>query len=194
MKKAELIAAVLAIISLGLNLLLIPGGGMMTVLTLSILAIIYMYLSFALFNNIRLSKIFDKNSYKDISILKIIGAVGTGLALSITLIGILFKFQSWPGASINMGVGLVGLLIVTVISLLKYFQNKSDYYTRIFKRVTIFGGIGLILMATPQHSWIAFKYRNFPAFVDAHKKASANPGNKKLWEKVEIERRKMHNK
>ena len=193
MKKGEIIIATLSLIALGLNLLLIPGGGVLTVLTLSTLSMLYMNLSFALFNGIRLRNIFKKDSYKGISTMRIIGAVGTGLALSMTIIGLLFKFQSWPGASLNLGAGLVGLLIATVIGTIKYFRNKSDFYTKIFKRIAVFGGLGLILMLTPKTTWVEIKYRNQPTYVDALKKAMAAPDNKELWDKVEVERQKMNN-
>lgn len=193
MKKTEIIIGTLSIIALGLNLLLIPGGGVLTVLTLSTLSTIYFYFSFALFNDIRFREIFKKDSYENISRWRIIGAIGTGFALSATTAGLMFKFQSWPGADFNLGAGLVGLLIVTIIGLIKYSRNKSNYYTRIFKRAAIFGGLGLILMLTPKTSWIELKYRNHPEYIDALKKAMADPDNKELWDNVETERQKMNN-
>jgi hypothetical protein len=193
MRKSEIIIGSLSILALGLNLLLIPSGGILTVLTLSILSIIYVFLGFALFNDIRLRNIFKKESYTSVSGLRILGAVGAGWALSATINGLMFKFQSWPGADSNLGVGLVGLLIVTIIGTIKYSKNKSEYYTRIFMRIAIFGGLGLILMLTPKTSWIELKYRNHPAYVDALKKAMADPDNIKLWDKVEAERQKMNN-
>ncbi len=112
--------------------------------------------------------------------MRILGAVGARLALSMTTIGLMFKFQSWPGADFNLGAGLVGLLIVTIIGVIKYSKNKSKYYIRIFLRAAIFGGLGLILMLTPKTSWVELKYRNHPEYVDALKKAMADPDNKEL--------------
>jgi hypothetical protein len=195
MKKGEIIIATLYIIALVLNLLLIPGGVVLTVLTLSTLStlsVLYMYLSFALFNGIRLRKIFKKDSYKGISAMRIVGAVGTGLALSMTTIGLLFKIQSWPGASFILGTGLVGLLIVTIIGTIKYLKNKSEFYTRIFKRIAVFGALGLILMLIPKTTWVEIKYRNHSAYVDALEKALADPDNKELWNRVEEERQNMN--
>ena len=79
MKKAEIIIVTLSIIALAMNLLLVPGGGVLTVLALSTFSIIYFYLGFALFNDIRLRKIFKKDSYKEISSSRILGAVGLEL-------------------------------------------------------------------------------------------------------------------
>jgi hypothetical protein len=190
-KKAEIIIAAVSIIAMGLKLLLVPGSGILTVLSLSILSVYYMYLSFAIFNRIRPKNFYKKDSYLGISKMRIIGAIGTGLALSITTIGILFKFQSWPGGSFNLGVGLLGLFIVTIIGLIRFNRNKSDYYKGIFKRVAIVGILGLILMLIPQTTWIEIKYRNHPTYIEALKRAMADPENKDLWQNVEIERQKM---
>lgn len=193
MKKTEKIISIIAFIALGLKLIFIPGSGLLTVLSFSTLSLIYFYFGFALFNNIQLKKIFKKDSYIHISSLRILGAVGAGLSLSMIAIGIMFKFQSWPGASFNLGAGLLMLSIVIIVGLIKYSKTKDEYYINIFKRGAVFGGIGLILMLIPQTTWITIKYRNEPAFVDAYKKASADPDNKELWEKVEEEREKIYN-
>ena len=192
MKKVEIILGTIAIIALLLNLLNIKGGGVLIVLSLSTISILYMYLSFALFNDIRLRNIFKKESYKGISRMRIVGAVLTGLALSITIIGLLFKFQSWPNASINLGFGLFGLLIGLVVGLIKYKRTKSDYYTRIFKRIAIYGGLGLILMILPRETWLEIRNRNHPEYIEAVKKAWADPENQELWDKVDEERQKMN--
>lgn len=191
MKKAEIIIATLSIIALVLNILLIPGAGVLTVLTLGTLSVIYVFLGFALFNDISISRFFTKNNHEEINTLKFLGAVGAGLAISLTVNGIMFKFQSWPMADFNLRAGLAGLLIVTIIGIIKYSKNKSEYYIRIFKRVAIWGGIGLILMLTPKKSYVEFKYRNHPAYVNAFKKAMDNPENKEFRDKVEIEKQKM---
>jgi len=192
MKKVEIILGTIAIIALLLNLLNIKGGGVLIVLSLSTISILYMYLSFALFNDIRLRNIFKKESYKGISRMRIVGAVLTGLALSITIIGLLFKFQSWPNASFNLGFGLFGLLIGLVVGLIKYKRTKSDYYTRIFKRIAIYGGLGLILMILPRETWLEIRNRNHPEYIEAVKKAWADPENQELWDKVDEERQKMN--
>lgn len=194
MKKAELTLGILSLIAVGMNLLLVPGGSVWTVLTLSTFSMMYFYFGFALFNGIRLRGISKKDSYKGISTWRILGAAGAGVAISWMIIGLMFKFQSWRGAHFNLGFGLAALSLVTAIGLVKYAKSKSPYYTRIFKRVAIFGGLGLILLIVPKTSWVEFKYRNHPAYVDALKKAMADPDNEALWEDVKAERQKMNGK
>ena len=192
MKKAEIILGAIALIALALNLLLVSGGGVLTVLSLSTLSVLYMYLSFALFNGIRLRHIFKKDSYKGISTMRIVGAILTGLALSMTIIGLLFKFQSWPGATVNLAIGLLGLAIALIVVTIKYSKTKSDYYTKIFKRIAVFGGLGLILIILPKETWLELKYRDHPDYVEAVKKAMSDPDNQELWDKVDEERQRMN--
>lgn len=192
MKKGELILIAIALVALLLNILLIPGGGVLTVLSLSSLSMIYFYFGFALFNDIPLRKVFKKESYKEVSSARTVGAVGAGMALSMTIIGIMFKFQAWPGSELNLLVGLLGLVVVLIVGLIKCSKNKSEYYTRIFKRAAIFGGLGLILILTPRTSWIDFRYRNYPDYATALKNSIADPNNDELHNKVEEEWQKMY--
>ena len=136
MKKAEIIIASLTVISLVLKLVLdyFPGINFLTVLLLSFLSMLYFHLGFAIFNTIRLRKVFNKESYKNISALKIFGSIAAGLSLSITIIGILFKVMHWPGASVNLIFGFSGILMVSVLSIVKYLKTKSPYYTKILSR------------------------------------------------------------
>jgi hypothetical protein len=192
MKKAEIIIAILCIVAIVMNLLLVPGATIITVLSLSMFSCFYMYFSFALFNGIRLRNITKKESYKDISKPRIIGAVGAGLALALTIIGIMCILQSYPGASFNLGEGLVALSIVSVVGLARYIKTRSSYYIGISKRIVIIGMLGLTLFYLPRTTIIDFKYRNHPGFRDAVKNVIANPGNEELQRKLEEERVKMH--
>ncbi len=124
--------------------------------------------------------------------MRIVGAILTGLALSMTTAGLLFKFQSWPGAIMNLAIGLLGLAIALIIGTIKYSKTKSNYYTRIFKRIAVYGGLGLILLILPKRTWLELKYRNQPDYVDAVKKAMADPDNQELWDKVNEEHEKMN--
>lgn len=192
MKKTELILIGLVVLALLLKFLHLPGSEILTILSLSSISVYYMYLGFALFNNLKFRKIFKKGSYKGISTNRIIGGIVTGLALSISAIGILLKFQSWPGASMQLGFGLFGLGIVTVISLIKIKKSTDNYYQNILRRVVFFGTICIILSAIPKRTWLNWNYPNYPEYVNAVLDAQANPENQELWEKVEEEREKMN--
>ena len=76
---------------IGLNIL--REGLLPLILSLLVLSTLYCYFGFALFNNIRLKEIFKKDRHTEISVLRIIGAVFSGMILSTYVIGILFKLQ-----------------------------------------------------------------------------------------------------
>jgi hypothetical protein len=191
MKPTELTLAILSAAAIVLDMFLVPGAGIAMILLLSLLSVFYFCSGFLLFNSIRLREVTKKDRFKGISAGRILGAVGTGVALSYAIIGILFELRIWPGAGITQINGLVLLAVVTIVGLFKYARNKSPYYTRIFKRVAIIGGLVLILLVTPSTTWLAFKYRNHPAYLEALTQALADPGNEELWMKVDEEREKM---
>lgn len=192
MKKTEIVLLILTLIALGMNFFIIPFGGVLSIFFIGMLSMIYFAFGFAVFNNIRLRNVFKSENYSGIGSLRMIGAIGTGFSLSIVTIGILFKFQLWPGANANLAVGLLGLAMIGIIGLIKYFFKKSDYIRKILVRTLLFGGIGLFLFLTPMDRWVDIKYRNHPEYAEALKNSMADPNNPLLREKEREEYMKMH--
>ena len=174
MKRAEIIFLILALVAIALNLFLIPGATLLTILAFSALAMIY-YFGFLLFNDIKLRKIFKKESYQGLSGVRALLAGLAGIALSITTMGLLFKIQMYPGANIMLYVGLAGLVIVAIIGAVTYTKSASKFYTKIFSRIALFGGVALLSIFGPSNLWIEFKYRDHPAYLDALKQSLADP-------------------
>lgn len=192
MKKAEIIIGAIAISALVLNLLMVPFSGLLTVVSFSLLSIIYLYFSFALFNSIRPRNIFKKSVYAKIPTNRIFGAVLMGCALSLTTIGILFKFQDWPYGHLSLIIGLLALAIVLIVVAINYSKTKSDYYTKIYSRIAVWGGLAIILLLIPGETFLELRYRSHPEYIDAVKKSMADPENEQLQNKVDEEHRKMN--
>ncbi len=191
MKKFELIVGLIAIIGIALKLMNLPGSGILTVLALLTLSMFYFIFSFALFNDIRLRDIFKKAAYKDTNAKRIIGAIGLGFALSAIIIGGLFKLQFWPGATVQLMTGLVSTGLLLLIALIIYFRRKADYYVRIFKRIAIYGGLGLILYLTPTATIVDIYYRDNPEYAELYKKVLDDPENIELRKQLEQMRKEM---
>ena len=191
MKKAEITLLVLAFIGILFTFLHYPGSGVITILSFSSLSVMYMYFGFALFNNIRLRSIFKKASYTGISRRRIIGGIGAGAALSLSAIGMMFKFQSFPGTLIQLGIGLLALIIVAIISLVKNRKSTDAYYPNILKRVISFAIVCTFLIVVPHKMWLTMKYPGYPEFVNAILEAEEDPDNQALWDKVAEEEDKM---
>jgi len=192
MKLTEKILALITICSIAGSIFLIPGTGVLLMLSSLCLLILYFYFSFALFNNIRLRKIFKSESYQDVSRQRITGAIGAGLAISAGLCGILFKLQSWPGASFNLYAGIITLFIVSLVALVKYRRNKSQFYEKILVRTTVVFIVVFTLVMLPKDALLDFKYRNHPGYLNAVKEARLNPLNEELLNRLIEEREKMY--
>lgn len=191
MRITELVLAALFFIALLMYLFLIPGYAILLILSMASLSCMYFYFGFALFNGIRLRKIFKKESYLGVSTWRIVGAVCTGIALSLLLMGILFKLLRWPGAAINL-LAAFCLVPIVIISIVRYFKNHSVFYLRIFKRLAVFVSLGLFLFFTPQSAIVDFRYRNYPAYKEALKNSMAHPDDEALRAKADVERDKMY--
>lgn len=162
------------------------------VLLTLVLSIIYLALSFALLNNVRLRSVFKKVSYNNVSILKIIGAIGTGIVLSLICIYSLFKFMRWPFADQGLSISLITLLIPIVVTAIKWLTTKNEFYITFLIRLVVIGVIGTIFYFTTTEQILEIKNKNFPEYVEAEKKLMRDPQNKELQRKVFEERQKKN--
>ncbi|MFD2602203.1 GldL-related protein [Flavobacterium suzhouense] len=192
MKITERILLLFAVIGIILSLIPIPGGNMLTILALGLLSVLYFYFGFAFFNGIRARDMFKKSSYAGIKGIRIPGAIFTGMLSSVAVIGILFKVMMWPGASVMLLVGIVPFFVLTLITIVKYFGNKDEYYKRIFLRTIVFGSASVLLYLLPSYTIMDIKYRCCPDYINAVKEADKNPDDVTLQEKVIEERKKMN--
>ena len=193
MRYLEIGLFVLSIFSLSCFLINWPGAALVSTLQLAALSSFYFYLGFAVFNNIGFSKIFNKTSYKSISKLKIIGAICTGISLSILIIGILFKMKGWPGAKFTLMFGVFLSFIISVIALIKFINKKSYYYKFILSRTIFFITIGVFLVSIPQMTLINIKYKNHPKYIKLYENAMQNPDSEEAWQKVHEEEENIIN-
>ena len=187
MRKIEPLLGFIIVAAVILKLNLIPGGSVLCVFAFSILGFIYSILGFAIFNEIRFRHVFKKESYKGLTPLKIIGTIGFGWALSSTCMGILFKVLLWSGADTILISGLIQTLIVLIVALIQFAKNKAPFYKRVFKRIAIIGGFGLILSFVSDLTIVKMEYRNHPRYIEAFKEAQNNPEDETLKEKEYIE-------
>ncbi|MGV8830325.1 MAG: hypothetical protein ACWA6U_18665, partial [Breznakibacter sp.] len=125
---------------------------------------------------------------------RIIGAIGTGIALNISILGIVFRFLRYPGASFLLLTGLVLTSIIAIISLIKKQRDIDGYYVSLLKRIAIFGTLCLVLVVMPYKIWLKINYPKNPEYVEAIMKSRANPDDPELRKKIDEEYDKMINK
>ena len=190
MKKFEIIVGSIAVFGIFLKILHIPGGSILIGVAVMTLSIFYYVFSFAIFHGIKLRNIFKKVSYTDTNAKRIIGAIGLGWGISLIIIGGEFKLELWQGAEIQLVTGLLFTGIILLIAIFFYFRNKVEYYKRIFKRILIYGGLGLILYLIPATTFLELYYGSNPYYTEHpdfekhYKKMLAEPYNSELREKL----------
>jgi hypothetical protein len=188
MKKVEIILGLSSIIAIAVNLLSAKSSNVFLVLLLFSTSVFYLYISFVHFNSIRLSCTIEHNTLSGMNLLRMAGTIMIGFSLSATTIGMAFVFLAWSGANLTLGVGLLGLFIGSAIGFIMQSIVKSNFYNFVFKRIAIFGFLGLILLLFPKETWVEIKYRNHPTYVEAIKKDWADPTNNELWKKADKEK------
>jgi hypothetical protein len=192
MKKIERFLIMLSLIGIIARMMLAGGSSLTLLLSLMSLSLLYMYFGFALFNDIRLRDIFKKASYKGLTTIHIVGAILAGLALSMACVGILFKVQSWPGATFDLGVSLSLCSIIIVISYSKIKGPHRQYYKRITSRLVVATVISAFLLVIPRKGYLEFMQRDNPAFIKVQEAQWDHPDSVALQQRVREEHNKMN--
>jgi len=193
LKKIEIYLAIVSVIAFVLNLFLIPSSELLLTLSVSALSILYLYFSFALLNNVGLRAVFKHKALKNISIFKTLGAILVGGALSISIIGILFKLMHWPSANFLILAALPFLFIAGGVYLFFFRKNKELYYKRILIRIWIIGSLVFIILILPKDLILDFQYRNNPEYLEAFKDWRQDTSDSLKIEKYEEELKKLNN-
>ncbi|WP_179335324.1 hypothetical protein [Winogradskyella costae] len=168
-----------------------PYAALLITLLALLLSMLYFVFGFGLLNQIRFRNLFKKESYKDISILRIIGAMGTGLVLSILSISILFKFQRWPYGNITLLIGLASVLPIVIVVIFKFFTHKNRFYRTLLIRLSIISTVGISFFFIKSETLLELKFRDFPEYVKAVKNEMKDPENLELQKITDDARLKM---
>ena len=132
-----------------------------------------------------------KSDARKASIPHILGLIGTGIVLSILTNSILFKFLRWSGAEKMLMVGLAMGTVLIVFYEFRYFQTKSNVYSKILIRLVVFAVVGLCLFPISNTQILKLKYRNYPNYINAVREYEANPDNSEKLQKLHEERNKL---
>jgi hypothetical protein len=144
LKALEKFLAAFCIISLGFQFAGLTGSAFLILLAFLSLASYYFVFGFAVFNSITFGGLFKNESYKEVNILRVVGAIVSGISISTIVVGILFKLFSWPGANEEIVTGVIPGLVILVVGAFRYRKSKAKYYLEIFYRLTFYTGIGII--------------------------------------------------
>jgi hypothetical protein len=149
MRKMEFFLIIGAVIGLLMALFNVPLDSLIVSVFFVTLGCLYFYFGFALFNSIRFRNIFKTVSYKGIETWRILTAIGTGLALSVLMIGFMFSVLSYPMAETMLITGIVLTAIIIILALIKIAQVKDKFYWNIILRNFVFMIIAVVFLLLP---------------------------------------------
>ncbi len=113
-----------------MRIFLIPGGGFIIGISLTSLSMLYYPLGLFSLNEIPIHRIFKKQTYKEMTATRIIGAILGGIVFSILTVGIMFNVLIIPGAYFMLGTGLSGGLIFLIVFIVLYLRNRENTFLR----------------------------------------------------------------
>lgn len=154
MKKIEQIFIAGSVVGLLMSLFDIPLYSLIVSLSFMTLALIYFYLGFALFNNIRFRNILKAESYKGLGPWRISVAIGTGIALSDLTVGFMFTILDYPMARSLLTFGLVLTAIMLLLASVRNAKEKDRFYRNIILRCAVFIVIGSVFMLLPENLFL----------------------------------------
>ncbi len=178
----ELILVISCILFLVLSYFFVKNSGVRVLIFYTLLSVFYFFGS---------AFHFQKDEKNQNSTVYIISLILLGLVLSITIMGILFKLNWWPGAATMLNCGLVGLVFLGLAYTFAYFREKSVTYLKILSRIAIYGAISIFFLAIPKMQIVAFKYHDYPDYIEAVKNVENDPSNLEYIQKEKEERAKI---
>ncbi len=135
MRMAEKIFVVFFVMGLVLKLLHLEGAGLLIGLSITLLAILYFFLGLLLFNGISFRQVFKGKAFKGISTIRILGSIGAGILLALSILGVMFSILHLEGAGFMLTFGLTSTLIVSLILIFKSVtQGSSIFYINMIIR------------------------------------------------------------
>jgi putative Mn2+ efflux pump MntP len=150
MKKLEFILIAGAVVGLLMSLFDVPLNSLIVSLSFMTLALIYFYLGFALFNNVRFRNIFKGGSFKGLGPWRIAIAIGTGIALSDLTVGFMFTILDYPMAKSLLSFGMVLTAIMLLLAAIRNAKEKDRFYRNIILRCAVFIIIGTVFLLLPE--------------------------------------------
>ena len=183
----ERIFIVLSAMGITFKILHYPGASPLFIIGLGALATLYFIMM----------HVPDKNESgetdvhsKDNMFIGIVVKVG-GIALSVAVIGMLFKIQFYPGGEFMLLIGVIALIAMGGLALYKFSQSRSIHLRDMLVRFVIIGSLAATLYAIPNETLFTWSYPNNPEYVKAMINTLSDPENREFQIQENIEYAKM---
>lgn len=197
MKKLELICAGIMLLSFIGSLIGIPGTSMTLILSFAILIWLYYPFGVLFFNDIRLREALNFKLWQAVPGRYLAQGFVGGFILCISMGGVVFKWNSWPGAELMLRLGLGLAIVFLMVVMVSNRGRVDDFHKRLFIRFAIIGSLVVVFSLASTLQIVSLRYRDQPEVVKAWQAHLENPDNEALkeeldallWEDIKKEKR-----
>jgi len=166
--RTEKTLAIIFLVGLLFKYMHWPGGSIILILSLMLMASLYFPGAFYFFC--------DKKIEKQ----KLPLSIASGVIFSIITVGLLFKLQYWPGANNQLLIGCMGSLVILAFVL--YFRSNATeeltiYYKNMLLRTSVLTSIAFVFYFTSTETLLKVQYRDLPELAKLKALYYANPDN-----------------
>ncbi len=136
-----LLIIVFALLSV-IGLLFLPTtvwGGYLFSFSMYFLALVYALFGFAILNGKKLKS----SAIRELAFNEAFFAALTGWGIALIILGVLFKFQMWPGADQLLIIGNLAVILMVVLDI--YLAVKKEDSIKLAKHAIVHGAIALAI-------------------------------------------------
>ena len=176
MKKVEQFLIAVVIAGFLSSLMLIPGSKWVLIIGIGFLANIYLFDLGSVINNLSFSDYNKKSRLpKKFEFSKMI----PGYAIVSIMMGMLFKFKTWPGGNTILSIGFA-ISIFAIYMLQKNASENKSLAIGGLKRIVIYCVFGVVFYMMPEYFWLEKTYSAYPEYIEARKNFDRDPENETL--------------
>jgi hypothetical protein len=177
--KIERYGGLLVLLLLALRFIVGTEVNVLLRVSITLLAIYYMWFGFFIFNRAVISDLIDRKKRAAFDPFRTTGSILMGLVYSYALIAIMFAVFFFQGMHFMLGFASLLLAAATGFAAFNQWLKKIDgkYLRQYYLRSAILLALTLSFWLTPLQTRLNIMYRQHPDFIEAYMNYHNNPGD-----------------
>ncbi|MCZ4409953.1 hypothetical protein O3Q51_14120 [Cryomorphaceae bacterium 1068] len=187
MKRAEIILTSLVVIAMTMNYLKLPFNGVLSVLSITGLAVYYYPFFPLMVTGNSLKTLFSGTKSKSVLFMAFV----TGIGLSTLLVGLLFKIQLWPMGDTLLTVGLFSTVVLMAVNAFRFKKTAEDLFKGLLIRCAVAFFVGALAYLISNDALLEHHFGDNPEYMEAYKEWTENPDDAEAIERLQREQMKL---
>ncbi|MFO7979006.1 MAG: hypothetical protein R6U64_10135 [Bacteroidales bacterium] len=184
--KTERLGGLVVLVLIAARILIGPEMNVALRLSLTLLAVFYMWFGFFIFNRTGLTDLITRKRNLRLNPFRITSSIIMGLLYSFCMISLIFSFYFLRGMHVLIGLSTVLVVVATLLMGTYQWIHKAEaaYIRQFYLRSALFAILGFAFLATPLQTRLEVLYGNHPDFVEAYMNYYQNPREEQAIENL----------